>query len=121
MKVRFPPLFAVRVTVAAQACLLVLGTSPLFAADAPTPESARQRWLRGNYAEARGQYEALAKDAKQKTTAALGLSRCWQSEGEDEPPAREGGMHPRILQMIPATRARDGQSAGSSAGDGATT
>jgi tetratricopeptide (TPR) repeat protein len=64
------------------AWLLVISVSPLFAADAPTPATARQRWLRGNYAEARGQYEALAKDAKTKSLAVVGISRCWQSEGE---------------------------------------
>jgi tetratricopeptide (TPR) repeat protein len=62
--------------------LTLVSVSPLFAADAPTLTTARQRWLRGNYAEARSQYEALAKDPKLMSAALIGVSRCWQSEGE---------------------------------------
>jgi tetratricopeptide (TPR) repeat protein len=43
---------------------------------------ARQRWLRGNYEEARAKYQVLLKDARSESAAAVGLSRCWQSEGE---------------------------------------
>src|SRR5262249_55492995 len=41
-----------------------------------------QRWLHGNYGEAREQYEALLKNDKLKAAAAVGLSRALQSEGE---------------------------------------
>ena len=47
------------------ACLLlVVATAPAFGADPPTPAAARQRWLRGNFAEARALYEELAKDPR---------------------------------------------------------
>jgi tetratricopeptide (TPR) repeat protein len=53
------------------------------AAPAETPlQEARQRWLHGNYGEAREQYEALLKDPKLRAPAAAGLSRALQSEGE---------------------------------------
>lgn len=64
------------------ACLLVLLVAPFALADGPSLQSARQRWLHGNCAEAREQYETLARDAKLKSAAAIGVSRCWQSEGE---------------------------------------
>lgn len=51
-------------------------------AESVAPAEARERWLRGNYDEARSLYEALAKDAKLKPVAALGLSRTLQSQGE---------------------------------------
>jgi len=64
------------------AWLLLLGAVPnLLAADEPTLKSARQRWLRGNYAEARGQFEKLIKNGKSQAPAAIGLSLTWQSEG----------------------------------------
>src|SRR5262249_55719544 len=65
------------------ACLLLLTVAaPVFAADPPTPAAARQRWLRGNYAQARALYQQLAKDPKYLVTAAVGRSRAWESEGE---------------------------------------
>jgi tetratricopeptide (TPR) repeat protein len=61
-------------------CLL---TAPLLGlADGPTLKEARQRWLRGNYEEARSLYEELAKDAKHKTPATIGISKALQSKGE---------------------------------------
>lgn len=60
-------------------CLLLV-PSPLTAA--PTLKEARERWLRGNYEEARAIYEELAKDPKQRAAAAIGLSQTWQSQGE---------------------------------------
>lgn len=63
-------------------CLSVLvgvAPAPTMAGTAALKE-ARQRLLRGNYAEAREQFEALLK--KTPIPAALGLSRAWQSEGE---------------------------------------
>src|SRR5438067_10672635 len=52
------------------------------AAEGPTLKDARQRWLKGNYEEAKAQYETLAKDAKLKNEAMIGLSRVLQSQGE---------------------------------------
>src|SRR5262245_44944703 len=62
------------------ALLLVL--APFALAEGPTLKDARQRWLRGNYEEARETYEELAKDAKTRTGAVIGLSKCDQSKGE---------------------------------------
>ncbi|HKB03487.1 MAG TPA: tetratricopeptide repeat protein [Gemmataceae bacterium] len=42
---------------------------------------AQQRWLRGNYEEARAQYEKLLVDEKDRPAAAVGLARTWLSEG----------------------------------------
>ena len=61
--------------------LALCGSSLLFA-DAPAFAEARRRLLRGNYAEARELYTALAKEANQRARASVGLSRAWQSEGE---------------------------------------
>src|SRR5438874_11654007 len=43
---------------------------------------ARQRWLRGNYEEARAQYEKLLGDEKQGAAAAIGVARTLLSEGD---------------------------------------
>src|SRR5438309_1352552 len=64
------------------AALFLLGcTLPTFAEE-PTLKQARQRWLHGNYDEARDLYEKLSKDAKQAVAATIGLSRVLQSKGE---------------------------------------
>src|SRR2546423_534990 len=60
--------------------LLVAIAAPLSAQ--PTLKIARERWLRGNYDEALEKYEELFKDAKQRSAAAIGLSRVHQSRGE---------------------------------------
>src|SRR5215213_7262855 len=44
---------------------------------------ARQRWLRGNYDEARAAYEKLLADEKLRPAAAVGVARAFQSVGED--------------------------------------
>src|SRR6476661_8183375 len=44
---------------------------------------ARQRWLRGNYDEARAAYEKLLEDEKLRGPAAIGVARSWQSVGDD--------------------------------------
>lgn len=44
---------------------------------------ARQRWLRGNYAEARAAYEKLLADENLRPQAAIGVARAWCSVGED--------------------------------------
>ena len=63
-------------------CLLLLLASVGMAAEEAALRNARQRWLRGNYAEAQEQYEALLKDAKTGVPAAVGLSLTLQSKGE---------------------------------------
>jgi tetratricopeptide (TPR) repeat protein len=64
------------------AALLAVGLAvPAALAEGPSLQEARQRLLHGNYAEARDQYEALAKDGKHKVAAALALSRIEQSQG----------------------------------------
>src|SRR2546430_218743 len=47
-----------------------------------TLAEARQTWLKGNYAEAQEIYAALAKDAKLRGPATIGLSKALVSEGE---------------------------------------
>jgi tetratricopeptide (TPR) repeat protein len=64
------------------AALLVLGAAAGAAAAAPSLDDARTRWLKGNYDEAAEQYTELAKDAKLKAEATVGLSRALQSQGE---------------------------------------
>src|SRR5260370_33466556 len=67
-----------------QACagLLILGISFPLVAVGPTLQEARQRWLHGNYEEARELYETLAKDAKLRAPATIGLSKTLQCQGE---------------------------------------
>ncbi len=62
-------------------CLLLLGAA-LVRADANPLAEARLRWLQGNYDEAKALYEELAKDAKSKIPATIGLSKALQSQGE---------------------------------------
>src|SRR5438067_2378181 len=60
---------------------LTILANPAFG-DAARLKEARQRWLHGNYEEARALYEELGRDAKDQEAAAIGLSPAWQSEGE---------------------------------------
>jgi tetratricopeptide (TPR) repeat protein len=83
------------------ASLLFLGLASWAVADGPTLKEARQRWLRGNYEEARGQYEALGKDAKNQVAAAIGISQTWQSEGE----------YDKALSAVESALAKNGKSA----------
>lgn len=53
-----------------------------FAHAGATLKEARQEWLEGNYAEARDLYEKLAKDAKTRHAATLGLSRALERQGD---------------------------------------
>jgi tetratricopeptide (TPR) repeat protein len=64
------------------ACLVLLGAAALSRAEGPTLKDARLRWLKGNYEEARELYEALAKDAKTKAAATVGISLTHQSQGD---------------------------------------
>ena len=43
---------------------------------------ARQRWLRGNYEEARALYEKLLTDEASRAAAVIGVARTWLSEGD---------------------------------------
>jgi tetratricopeptide (TPR) repeat protein len=63
-------------------CLCLLGLPKLIVAAPPTLKEARERWLGGNYGEAREMFETLAKDAKLRPAATVGLSRALESEGE---------------------------------------
>src|SRR5215213_2492479 len=95
-------------------CLVLVLPALAFADDQPKapkakkPEGplaeARQRWLRGNYEEARAQYEKLLADEKDGPAAAIGLARTWLSEGEHEKALaaveaalRRGGKNPDLL------------------------
>jgi tetratricopeptide (TPR) repeat protein len=60
--------------------VILLGTLPLHAGTGL--KEARTRLLRGNYAEAREAYTALAKDEKHRIPASIGLSKALQSEGD---------------------------------------
>src|SRR5437763_8159399 len=51
-------------------------------ADEKDLKEARQRWLRGNYAEALERYQTLGKDEKLRVDAVVGESRCLKSQGE---------------------------------------
>jgi tetratricopeptide (TPR) repeat protein len=62
--------------------LLLLLTASFAGAEGPTLKDARLRWLKGNYEEARTQYDALAKEPMTKLAAVIGLSRVHQSLGE---------------------------------------
>src|SRR5713101_6536653 len=64
------------------ASFLLLLFSSLAWADNPGLHEARQRWLHGNYEEARELYQAAAKDAQQHDAAIIGVSRTWESQGE---------------------------------------
>jgi tetratricopeptide (TPR) repeat protein len=64
-------------------CLLVVGALNL-RADGPGLQGARERWLRGNYAEASSLYEKSTADPTLGIAAAIGLSRALQSQGEYE-------------------------------------
>src|ERR1017187_1943872 len=66
------------------AAFLVCLTGASFVHAGATLKEARQEWLEGYYDEARTSYEALAKDAKLRHPATLGLSRAWESKGEYE-------------------------------------
>jgi tetratricopeptide (TPR) repeat protein len=64
------------------ACLLVLASAAGICAGTPSLQSARKRWLHGNYEEARELYEHLARDPALRAPAVVGVSRAWQSQGE---------------------------------------
>src|SRR5262245_14960596 len=75
------------------ACLLLALPGLAFAADEKAPKTkkpegplaeAHQRWLRGNYEEARAQYEKVLEDEKLRATGAIGIARTYQSVGETD-------------------------------------
>jgi hypothetical protein len=53
------------------ACTLLVISAALAWAEGPTLKEARQRWLHGNYEEARSLYETLAQDAKRTILATV--------------------------------------------------
>jgi tetratricopeptide (TPR) repeat protein len=55
-----------------------------WAAGPPSLADARTRRLKGNTAEAREQFAALLADPATRIAAAVGLSHCWESDGEPE-------------------------------------
>jgi tetratricopeptide (TPR) repeat protein len=61
--------------------LLLLFCASAAPAENALPE-ARGLWLKGNYDEARDQYESLRKDPRLRAAATVGLSRALQSAGE---------------------------------------
>lgn len=63
------------------ACLAALLVAPVAVADGASLKDARQRLLRGNYAEAREQFTELLKEPKHQAAAAVGLARALQAEG----------------------------------------
>lgn len=64
------------------ATLLLVASSPLAWGGSSGLKEARQRWLHGNYEEARELYQAAAKELKQYEAATIGVSRTWESQGE---------------------------------------
>src|SRR5262245_34308877 len=64
--------------------LILFGTAGSLWADEPkaTLSEARKLLQRGNVAEARQQYEELAKVEKSRAAATIGVARCWQAEGD---------------------------------------
>lgn len=62
--------------------LLLLTVAMPTQAASPALKEARQQWLRGNYEEARTQFEALLKEPQQRVAAVIGISQTWQSVGE---------------------------------------
>ena len=63
------------------ALVLVAWAVPATAGDVSLND-ARERRLRGNYAEARSMYEQLIDNDKTQTMDAIGLCRCWRREGK---------------------------------------
>jgi tetratricopeptide (TPR) repeat protein len=67
-------------SLAASLVLLVAGT--VTCAGAGTLSDARQRWLHGNYEEARALYEQLAQEPAHRAAAIVGISKTLQSQGQ---------------------------------------
>jgi tetratricopeptide (TPR) repeat protein len=64
--------------------LVLIGLAAPAVADGPSLTDARQRWLRGNYEEAREQFEALRRQPATQAAATIGLSRVCESVGDYE-------------------------------------
>jgi tetratricopeptide (TPR) repeat protein len=77
-------------------------------AGAPSLKEARQRLLHGNYAEARAQFEALAKEPASRVAATLGITQCRLSEGEYD---KALGMLEAALKASPGTAALEARKA----------
>ena len=66
------------------ACLVAVTAAALARADGPALKEARTRLLRGNYAEAQDQFEALAKQPAARVAATLGLAQTLQATGRHD-------------------------------------
>ena len=75
MRIAIAVLFALNATVG------YFAAEPKPAVKSPLSE-ARQRLLKGNYAEARAEYEKLRADEKQMPDAVTGIVAAWRAEGE---------------------------------------
>jgi tetratricopeptide (TPR) repeat protein len=75
---------------------LLLWTAVSACGDGPKLQEARQRWLHGNYEEARALFEELARAAN-PAAAIVGLSRTLQSQGE----------YDKALEIVDKTLAKD--------------
>src|SRR6266849_6422020 len=62
--------------------LLLLWISSAALSDDSGLKESRQRWLHGNYEEARELYQAAAKEPNQHDAAIIGVSRTYTSQGE---------------------------------------
>src|SRR5262245_58931227 len=61
---------------------LILAIASFSRSDSGGLKEARQRWLHGNYEEARELYHSAAKEPKLHEAAFIGVSRTWESQGE---------------------------------------
>src|SRR5206468_8846291 len=86
------------------AIFLLIASSPSVLGDSAGLKEARQRWLHGNYEEARELYQAATKEPKQYDQAIIGLSRTWESQGESDkaPEAIDGAIkkHPKSTDLL---------------------
>ena len=79
--------------------LLGWGLAPAHAGE-PSLQDAQKRLWHGNYAEARGLFEAVAKQPQHKVAAAIGVSRTWQSQGDYD---KAEGVLELALKELPAS------------------
>ncbi len=63
------------------ACLIAVAATTTTHADGPALKEARTRLLRGNYAEAQAQFEALVKQPDDRVAATVGLAQVFQATG----------------------------------------
>src|SRR5260370_5181393 len=66
------------------AIFLLIASSPSVLGDSAGLKEARQRWLHGNYEEARELYQAASKEPKQYEAAIIAVSRNWEIQGKED-------------------------------------